>query len=62
MVQPHTHCPVCDGTDIPKRTTADVPKEDLIPVKVKNGSVVAVSGKTGEVFRDKRNRSDKDRR
>jgi hypothetical protein len=60
MVREHAHCPVCDEAKLPKRTIADVPKEDLIPVRAKNGLVVAVSGKTGEVFRDKR--SDKDNR
>jgi hypothetical protein len=45
----------------PKRTTAGVPTEDLIPVKTVTGSVVEVNTKTGEIFHRKE-RSDKDSR
>jgi hypothetical protein len=48
-----------NDSGLPKRTTADVPAEDLIPVKTRTGALVAVNSKTGEMFRSKE-RSAKD--
>lgn len=41
-------------SDLPKRTAADVPKEDLVVLKTDTGLIFAVNGRTGEVFRNKK--------
>ena len=41
-------------SDLPKRTAADVPKEDLMVVKTDTGLIFAVNRKTGDIFRNKK--------
>jgi hypothetical protein len=49
-------------SDLPKRTTGDVPTQDLTVIRTETGLVFAVNRKTGEVFRNKKEWSDKDNR
>jgi hypothetical protein len=49
-------------SDLPKRTAADVPTQDLMVIRTETGLVFAVNRKTGEVFRNKEEWSDKDSR
>jgi hypothetical protein len=49
-------------SDLPKRTAADVPTRDLMVIKTDTGLVFAVDRKTGAIFRNKKEWSDKDSR
>jgi hypothetical protein len=46
-------------SDLPQRTAADVPPEDLSIVRTDTGLVFAVNLKTGDVFRNKKEWSEK---
>jgi len=46
-------------SDLPKRAAADVPKEDLLIVKTDTGLIFGVDRKTGDVFRNKKESTQK---